>query len=91
MDQFTDPTVEPPPEALEAFEPDPNDAPVETEEAPPPPILESRVFDMLPAERSRELYRLVVEHSEDLISLHEPSGRILFASPSWEAVTSLSR
>jgi two-component system cell cycle sensor histidine kinase/response regulator CckA len=34
--------------------------------------------------RSRELYRVVVENSHDMIALLDPMGRFVFASPSYE-------
>jgi two-component system cell cycle sensor histidine kinase/response regulator CckA len=36
--------------------------------------------------RSRELYRRVVESSNELISLTSPDGRLLYASPAFEAI-----
>ncbi|HYY75048.1 MAG TPA: PAS domain S-box protein [Gaiellaceae bacterium] len=39
---------------------------------------------------SRELYRLVVENAKDLITLLGPEGRIVYASPSWEAALGFS-
>jgi two-component system cell cycle sensor histidine kinase/response regulator CckA len=36
--------------------------------------------------RSRELYRRVVESSNELISLTDPDGRLLYASPAFEAI-----
>jgi PAS domain S-box-containing protein len=35
------------------------------------------------AGRTEEIYRLVVEHARDLITLADASGTILFASPAW--------
>ena len=34
--------------------------------------------------RSRELYRVVVENSHDMIAVLDPMGRFVFASPSYE-------
>ncbi len=36
--------------------------------------------------RSRELYRVVVENSHDMIAVLDPMGRFVFASPSYEQV-----
>ena len=35
------------------------------------------------AERTGEIYRLVVEHARELITLADAEGRILYASPAW--------
>ncbi len=57
---------------------------------PGPPVFTASVRDIGEQRRredelrrSQELYRLVVENTKDMITLIDPSGRVLFASPSW--------
>ncbi len=40
--------------------------------------------------RSRELYRVVVENSHDMVAVLDPMGRFVFASPSYEQVLGYS-
>ncbi|HEX2089530.1 MAG TPA: EAL domain-containing protein [Actinomycetota bacterium] len=48
----------------------------------PPALVHGAVPNALP----EELFRLVVENSQDLISITDPEGRLIYASPSHEAV-----